>query len=183
MEDTQNSMLNQIKSLIHEGRINKNELLNLLQKYAKDITIADFIECNLQLREDAECIHTSYKEDLIESYTIFMLRIKDVREDTSNYNEEIDASELIEAVDILLEQDKSVEEFEFGMAFWKIYKILSIYSTFIMEEPIHQVGMMFPGGFTVKKVGNKYTCPVKENNKDNHLAVCPFCIAEQDETV
>ena len=176
-------MLDQINSLIHEGQINKKELLNLLKHTAKGITIADFMECNLRIREDAKCIHTSYKKDLIESYTVFMLRIKDVKEDNSNFNEELDASELIEAVNILLEQERSVQEFEFGTAFWKIYKILSIYSTFIREEPIHQVGMMFPGGFTVKKVGNKYTCPVKENNKDNYLAVCPFCIAEQDETV
>jgi uncharacterized protein (UPF0305 family) len=45
------------------------------------------------------------------------------------------------------------------------------------------VGTPFPGGFQVKKTRDGYTCPVKKNNEDNPLAVCPFCIAEQDEDV
>lgn len=177
-------MLNKLKSLIFQGEITKNELLNMLQEDAKKVDISDFMQCNLQIRQGAECIHTGYRKDCIKSYTDFMLRIKDVKSDTTHYMGKIDMDELNTAVDLLISQEKNAEEdFELGIAFWRIYRILSLYSTFIKEEPIHQVGMMFPGGFTVKKVGDKFTCPVKENNKDNPLAVCPFCIAEQDENV
>jgi uncharacterized protein (UPF0305 family) len=36
-------------------------------------------------------------------------------------------------------------------AFIRIYSIISLYITFIKDEPIHQVGTLFPGGFIVKK--------------------------------
>ncbi|MGZ7108680.1 MAG: DUF2115 family protein, partial [Methanobacterium sp.] len=64
--------------------------------------------------------------------------------------------------------------------FFKIYKIVSLYTTFILDEPIHVVGTPFPGGFKVKYENGRYLCPVKEKQKDNPGAVCGFCIAEQD---
>ncbi|HML04306.1 MAG TPA: DUF2115 family protein, partial [Methanobacterium sp.] len=67
--------------------------------------------------------------------------------------------------------------------FFRIYEVVSLYTTFILEEPIHMVGTLFPGGFRVKFEGKTYYCPVKEKQKDNPGAVCGFCIAEQDEDV
>lgn len=177
-------MLNKIKNLISHGTITRNELLKILRKEAKKVDISDFIQCNLQIQQGAECIHTNYKKDCIKSYTDFLLRIKDVKVDDTNYNGQIDIDKLKKSVTLLLKQEqKANEEYDLKGAFWMIYKILSLYSTFIIEEPIHQVGFMFPGGFTVKIERDKFTCPVKENNKDNPSAVCPFCIAEQDENV
>ena len=175
-------MLNEVKSLISEGQITKNELLEILQEDAKKVGISDLIQFNLQIRKEAEYIHTSYKKDCIKSYTDFMLHIKDVKIDTYHYDGKIDVDNLNSAVDLLLNQENA-KYYDFTMGTWKIYTILSLYSTFIKEEPIHQVGFMFPGGFTVKIERDKFTCPVKENNKDNPAAVCPFCIAEQDENV
>lgn len=67
--------------------------------------------------------------------------------------------------------------------FFKKYKLISFYTTFILDEPIHPVGMPFPGGFKVKYENGTYYSPVKENQKDNPGAVCEFWIAEQDENV
>lgn len=175
-------MLSEIKSLISQGQITKNELLKTLKEDAKKVDVSDFMQFNLQLRKVTECIHTSYKKDCIKSYTDFMLHINDVKADDAHYTGQIDVDKLNEAINLLLEQENG-ESYDVMMGSWEIYTILCLYSTFIKEEPIHQVGFMFPGGLKVKMGRDKFTCPVKENNKDNSSAVCPFCIAEQDENV
>ena len=64
-------------------------------------------------------------------------------------------------------------------AFRSIYAIISLYTTFVLEEPIHPVGTKFPGELEVEYDDGVYYCPVKENNVDNPKAICQFCIAEQ----
>ncbi len=176
-------MLNEIKSLISQGQITKNELLKIIQKNARKMSVADFIQFNLTLRQDAETIHSSYSTDFIKSYTNFMLRIMEVKEDTLNYVGLVDIDNLSDAVDLLLGQEISNRFNPGELAFRNVYKILTLYSTFIKEKPIHQVGFIFPGGLKVKKSGNIFLCPVKNNGKDNPVAVCPICIAETNETV
>lgn len=78
-------MLIEIKSLISQGQITKNELLEILQKDARKMSVAGFKQFNLRLRQDAESIHSDYSADFIKSYTNFMLRIMDVKEDKLNY--------------------------------------------------------------------------------------------------
>ena len=60
-----------------------------------------------------------------------------------------------------------------------IYVITSIYTTFILEEPIHPVGSEFPGSLKVEEKNGKFFCPVKDNQKDNVDAICHLCLAEQ----
>ena len=60
-----------------------------------------------------------------------------------------------------------------------IYVITSLYTTFILEEPIHPVGSEFPGSLKVEEKNGKYLCPVKDNQKDNPNAICHLCLAEQ----
>ena len=177
-------MLSKVKSLRCHGQTTKNELLTVLREDAKELNLQDIIRCSLQIQQEAECIHTSYKKEYIKAETLFMIRIREVKDDKSYYAGPVDVEELNTAIEILAEQEKMAENMEnTDMAFLKIYSIISLYTTFIKDEPIHQVGTLFPGGFTVKKEGAKYTCPVKENNNENPLALCPFCIAEQDEEV
>lgn len=89
--------------------------------------------------------------------------------------------EIQDAIAVLLEQEKQTLDGEgFDPAFFKIYKIISIYTTFILGEPVHPVGTPFPGGLTVQYDGENYLCPVKERQKNNRGAVCGFCVAEQD---
>jgi uncharacterized protein (UPF0305 family) len=177
-------LLSKVKSLAIKGQINKNELLMILREDARKFTLQDIVRCSLKIQQEADCIHTSYKKEYIRAETGFMIRIGEVKDDGLHYNGLVDVGELITAIELLEEQEKMGEDLEGSdPAFIRIYSIISLYTTFIKDEPIHQVGTLFPGGFIVKKEGYKYTCPVKENNKDNPLAVCPFCIAEQDEEV
>ncbi len=173
-----------VKNLTVKRQTTKNELLDALQKLSKSIELNDIVRCSLRIRKEAECIHTSYKKEYIKTEIGLIIRIKEVKDDQLNYNGQIDVEELKSAVELLLEQEKTAEAMEeLEPVMVKIYSIISLYTTFIKDEPIHQVGTPFPGGFIVKKEGNKYTCPVKDNNQDNPLALCPFCIAEQDEEV
>lgn len=60
-----------------------------------------------------------------------------------------------------------------------IYVITALYTTFILEEPIHPVGSEFPGSLKVEKRNGEFFCPVKDNQKDNVNAICHLCLAEQ----
>jgi len=173
-----------LENLTFQSKPSKNELLEALQTLSKNIEVKDIVRCSLQILMEAECIHTSYKKEFIKTEIGLIIRIREVRDDQTNYSGYIDEEELRSALELLLEQEKTAEAIEnFEPAMKRIYSIISLYTTFIKEEPIHQVGTPFPGGFIVKKVGDTYTCPVKDNNQDNPLALCPFCIAEQDQQV
>jgi len=178
------SMLNKVKSLNFQGQTTKKELLCILKEDARKFNLQDIVRCSLQIQQEAQCIHTSYKEEYIKAETGFLIRIQEVKDDNSHYTGPVDMEELNTAIGILEEQEQMAQNMEeIDPTALGIYSIISLYTTFIKDEPIHQVGTLFPGGFTVKKAGDKYTCPVKDNNNDNPLALCPFCIAEQDAEV
>ncbi|WP_414468653.1 DUF2115 domain-containing protein [Methanobacterium sp. ACI-7] len=172
-------MLKDIDSL---EKLNKNELILTLKREASNIYIMDIMKASIFLSEDAKFVQGSYKEEYLKSYTeAFITRIKILRDDKDEYNGHVDCEKLKEAVKLLNEQEIQVEAGEgFDPNFFKIYKIISLYTTFILEEAVHPPGTPFPGGFKVKYENGIYLCPVKENQKDNPGAVCGFCIAEQD---
>ena len=60
-----------------------------------------------------------------------------------------------------------------------IYGIVSLYTTYILEEPIHPVGTPFPGSLKVEEKDGVFYCPVKDANLESPNAVCKMCIAEQ----
>ena len=62
-----------------------------------------------------------------------------------------------------------------------IYTIISLYTTFILNEPIHPIGTPFPGNLKVTYENGTYFCPVKDKQKENPNAVCRFCIAKQSD--
>lgn len=163
----------------------KKDLLLFLKRNASDIDLNDIIQASLFLINDAKYVQTSYREKFIKSYTkAFLTRINDVKSDENEYSGRIDKDELRDAINLLEEQENQITNQDlFDPSFFKIYKIISIYTTFILEEPVHPVGTPFPGGFEVKYENGKFLCPVKEKQKDNPGAVCGFCIAEQDESV
>lgn len=177
-------LLDKLKSMSIQGQTTKDQLLCVIKEDARKFNIDDIQQCSLQIQQEAECIHTSYKKEYIKAEIGFLIRIREVKDDNFCYDGQVDMDELNTAIDILEEQEKMVKDMEeMNPSLLQIYSIISLYTTFIKDEPIHQVGTLFPGGFTVKKEGSKYTCPVKDNNDDNPLALCPFCIAEQDEEV
>lgn len=174
-----------IEKLDFRGEIKKIELLVALKEEAECISIMDIMEASIFLNEDAKYVQASYRKEYLKSYTeAFIMRLKTLKNDKEKYNGLVDCEELQKAVGLLNEQEAQVKSGEvFDPKFFEIYKIMSIYTTFILEEAIHPPGTPFPGGFKVKHENGIYLCPVKESQKDNPGAVCGFCVAEQDEDV
>ena len=173
-------MLKDINSL---EKLNKKELLLILKTEAANICIMDIIRASTFLSEDAKYVQGSYREEYLKSYTeAFITRLKVLKDDREEYKGTVNFEKLKEAVKLLNEQEIQVNAGEgFDPNFFKIYKLMSLYTTFILEEAVHPPGTPFPGGFKVKYENEIYLCPVKENQKNNPGAVCGFCIAEQDQ--
>ncbi len=175
-------IIKEIKDLLSCNEIGKGNLLNLLKMEARSIDIQNIMQASLFLIDDSKYVQGSYRKEYLKSYTLaFITRIKEVKEHQTITNEYLDVEELHEAIEMLLKQEnEATGEGGFDPDFFQIYKIISIFTTFILHEPVHLVGTPFPGGLKVKYDGENYLCPVKERQKDNPGAVCGFCIAEQD---
>lgn len=171
-----------LKDLDSDKKLNKNELMSILKDEASLVCIMDIMKASIFLSEDSKYVQKNYREEYLKSYTeAFITRIKVLKDDKEEYHEDLDNKKLKEALDLLNDQESQIKlGVGFDPSFFEIYKIMSLYTTFILDESVHPPGTPFPGGFMVKFEGNKYICPVKERQKDNPGAVCGFCIAEQD---
>jgi len=174
--------MKRIEDVLSYRKISRDELLTLLRSEAQLITLQDIMQASLFLIKDACYVQGSYRKEYIKAYTLaFITRIREVKEHQPVDNDYLDVHEIKDAIKLLLEQGKHASDVDgFDPAFFKIYKIISLYTTFVLEEPVHPVGTPFPGGFRVKYNGEKYLCPVKERQKNNPGAVCGFCISQQD---
>jgi uncharacterized protein (UPF0305 family) len=162
--------------------ITRAKFFSVLEIEAKLISLQDIMQASLFLIDDARYVQESYRKEYLKAYTLaFITRIKEVKEYKSVDASHLEVPEVKEALELLLKQEKVATGADgFDPIFFRIYMIVSLYTTFILEEPVHPVGTPFPGGFKVKFDGDKYLCPVKERQKNNPGAVCGFCIAEQD---
>jgi uncharacterized protein (UPF0305 family) len=174
-----------LQDLELNGKLSKTELLELLKLEARGIGLMEIMAASAFIWEDAHYIQESYRYKFVDSYMhAFITKITNLKDDKEIYNGEVNCQELGDAINLLREQ-KAQNDVEkgFNTSFFQIYMIISIYTTFVQEEPVHPVGTPFPGGFEVTHDGENYLCPVKESQKDNPGAVCGFCIAKQDESV
>jgi uncharacterized protein (UPF0305 family) len=64
-----------------------------------------------------------------------------------------------------------------GLRFLKF--LLAGFCMFVLCEPGHAVGTLFPGGDKVEFIDGVYYCPVREKADDVYAALCPFCPALQ----
>lgn len=174
-----------LKDIDHSHDVSKQTLLNVLKCEAGNVHITDIMAAFTHLKKESIYVNAGYREEYDQAYIqSFLMRIKEIRNNKKHYEGLVDINELQKAMKILKNQQKLAEkDHPEHMHFFKIYKLITIYTTFIMDEPVHPVGMPFPGGFKIKQEDGIYYCPVKENQKDNPGAVCGICIAEQDEDV
>ncbi|AXV37034.1 MAG: hypothetical protein CIT01_01840 [Methanobacterium sp. BRmetb2] len=163
----------------------KQDLLVFLKLDMKNIHISDVMRACGFLLEEAKFVQPKYADKFIKSYVEgFILRVKELKDDNNKYKGSLNMGELQDSMQLLDDQEKLVIKVRsVDSHFFKIYKIISLYTTYILEEPIHIVGTPFPGGFEVKYENGDYYCPVKDKQKDNPNAVCGFCIAIQDEDI
>ncbi len=165
--------------------LTKRDLLKILKKEASKISIGDIIDATIYLREETRYMLAHEREEFIKRFTkAFFNRMRDVKneKDREEYGELVDTEKLREFIEFLDEQLKNAKD-KPEKCFQKIARIISLYATFIKEEPIHPVGTRFPGGLMVKKRKNVYYCPVKEKQIDTPAALCRFCVSVQDPNV
>ena len=175
-------MIIKIEDILSYNEISRNDLLTLLKSKAKIININDLMKAISFLIRDSKYVQGNYRKEYLKAYTIaFISRIKEVKESEAHDNEYLDIEEVQKAIRLLLKQNNEITGTEgFDPAFFQIYKIISLYTTFILQESVHPVDTPFPGGLKVKYDGKNYLCPVKERQKDNPGAVCGFSISKQD---
>lgn len=174
-------ILIELKDLTPQKEITKSELMEILKKYARIISVYDLMIATAHMRKDGEFVHANYREKYLEVYVkYFIMRMKEVLENEKYVDSAIDKESFDESFPML---ERTFEKERLDNAqddkFPLIYVITALYTTFILEEPIHPVGSEFPGSLKVEERNGEYFCPVKDNQKDNVNAICHLCLAEQ----
>src|ERR1039458_3900284 len=140
-------MIENLNDIGDNSRITKNHLRDLLKAEAKNIHMENIMLASSFLREDAKYMPVSYRQDYIERFSrAFFNRIKDIKEDKNKYPGDLDTKNIKEFLKVINRQndDANGENERWDV---KIARIISTYTTFVLEEPIHPVGTKFPGGF------------------------------------
>lgn len=174
-------ILNELKELSLNDKIMKDELMDILKKYARIISVQDLMMATARMRKDGEFVQKNYREKYLKVYIkYFIMRMKEVKEKDDYVNTAIDKTSFDTSFPML---ERTFEKERLDNAdddkFPLIYVITALYTTFILEEPIHPVGSEFPGSLFVEERNGDFFCPVKDNQKDNVNAICHLCLAEQ----
>lgn len=175
------NILPELENLMKNKIVTKNELMVILKKYARTISAYDLMIATARMREDGKYVQAQYREKYLKIYIkYFIMRMKEVIENNEDMDEKIDVEKLKDSFHLLettfeKERNYNDENDKFPL----IYVITSLYTTFILEEPIHPVGSEFPGNLKVEIKNNTFLCPVKDNQKENPNAICHLCLAEQ----
>lgn len=174
-------ILIELKQLSSNTEITTHELMVILKKYARIISVQDLMMATAHMRKDGEYVQAKYREKYLKIYIkYFIMRMKEVKENNEYDDRNIDKQSFDESFPML---EKTFEKERLSNdkddKFPLIYVITALYTTFILEEPIHPVGSEFPGSLFVEERNGEYLCPVKDNQKDNINAICHLCLAEQ----
>ena len=175
-------ILVELKELTPQDHITKHEIMSILKRYAAIISVYDLMIATAYMRKDGEFVHANYREKYLEVYIkYFIMRMKEVLQKEDYEHDKIIDKEAFDESFPMLERTFEKERISASKEdkFPLIYVITALYTTFILEEPIHPVGTEFPGSLKVEKRNNEYLCPVKDNQKDNVDAICHLCLAEQ----
>ena len=174
-------ILVEIEKLSSNDEISKEDIMDMLQRYAATISVYDLMLASAYMRKDGEYIQANYREKYLEIYIKnFIMRMKEVLNNNDYDNSPIDKKAFGDSLPLLkrtFEKERISDSKDDKLPL--IYVITSLYTTFILEEPIHPVGSEFPGNLSVEEKNGKFFCPVKDNQKDNVNAICHLCIAEQ----
>ena len=172
-------ILTELREIFSQDRFTKNDLMVILKKYASIISVYDLMMASVRMREEGKYVQSRYREKYLEIYIkYFIMRMKEVIENNDDMNEKIDLDTLEDSFHLLestFENEGNDKEDKFPL----IYVITSLYTTFVLEEPIHPVGSEFPGSLKVTEENGVFYCPVKENQENNPNAICHLCLAEQ----
>ena len=179
MNDESLELCDELLKIAHEEKITGNSVLEILKKYCSTITVFDMMTVSAEIIEENKYVQANYREDSQKSYVeTFILRVREILADNNDYTKRIDKKEFVDAIKTLMSNRENQTE-KSKSKFPLIGCIASIYTTFLLEEPIHKVGTLFPGSLKVEEKDGKFYCPVRDANIDTPNAVCNICLAEQ----
>lgn len=162
-----------------ENEISCDSVLEILRKYSSTVSVFDLMAVNAEMINETRYVQKSYKGKGHKIYAKYFLgRLKYISSDNRHYDKSINKEEFIDAIATLKSYTVN-GTISRKTKFPLIYGIVSLYTTFILEEPIHPVGTPFPGSLYVEEKDGKFYCPVKDANIDSPNAVCKMCLAEQ----
>ena len=139
-------ILKELEKLMDNNSISKNDLMIILKKYAGIISPYDLMMATARMREDGKYVQSQYREKYLEIYIrYFIMRMKEVRDNNNDMSESIDMETLYNSFPLLKTTFEKERLSENDDKFPLIYVITSLYTTFILKEPIHRVGTIFPG--------------------------------------
>ena len=173
-------MFEKFDALVGEDdKISKDDLMVVLKEELADVSVFDMMIISAEIIENNKYVQESYQEKSKKIYIDFFLnRVKEIRSNDTVYNDYFDRDDFVEKLNQLKDiyKHSSLDRKNKSPI---INLVVSLYTTFVLDEPIHPIGTPFPGSLEVIMENGVYYCPVKEANIDTPNSVCRLCIAEQ----
>lgn len=165
------------KMISDEKSLTGNSVIGILKRYSSKISVFDMMDFTSQVIEENRYVQEGYRQDSQKSYIeAFLLRAKDISNDVDDYPDCVNRTDLEKAISTL---KSNHAKYGTDTRTSLIFYIASLYSTFVLKEPIHPVGTLFPGSLRVVNENGRFLCPVRDANIDTPNAVCNICLAEQ----
>ncbi len=173
-------MFEKFDALIGEDdKISKDDLMLVLKEELIDVSVFDMMIISAEIIENNKYVQESYQEKSKKIYIDFFLnRVKEIRSNDTVYNDYFDRDDFVEKLNQLKDiyKHSSLDRKNKSPI---INLVVSLYTTFVLDEPIHPIGTPFPGNLKIKKLGKFYYCPVKATQKNTEGAVCNICISRE----
>ena len=145
-----------------DDKISKDDLMVVLKEELIDVSVFDMMIISAEIIENNKYVQES----------------QEIRSNDTVYNDYFDRDDFVEKLNQLKDiyKHSSLDRKNKSPI---INLVVSLYTTFVLDEPIHPIGTPFPGSLEVIMENGVYYCPVKEANMDTPNSVCRLCIAEQ----
>jgi uncharacterized protein (UPF0305 family) len=173
-------MFEKFDALIGEDdKISKDDLMIVLKEELSDVSVFDLMIISAEIIENNKYVQKSYQEKSKKIYVdSFINRVNEIRSNDTVYDDYFNRDDFVEKLNDLKDICKIASKGRKNKI-PLINLVVSLYTTFVLDEPIHPIGTPFPGSLEVIMENGVYYCPVKEANIDTPNSVCRLCIAEQ----
>ncbi len=173
-------MFEKFDALIGEDdKISKDDLMIVLKEELSDVSVFDLMIISAEIIENNKYVQKSYQEKSKKIYVdSFINRVNEIRSNDTVYDDYFNRDDFVEKLNDLKDICKIASKGR-KKKIPLINLVVSLYTTFVLDEPIHPIGTPFPGSLEVIMENGVYYCPVKEANIDTPNSVCRLCIAEQ----
>ena len=127
-------ILVELEKLSENSEIRRSQIMEILKKYARIISVQDLMLATAYIRKDGEYIQEQYREKYLEIYIkYFIIRMNEVKEKEDYTDEAIDKTALNESFPLLkrtFETERMSDAKDDKLPL--IYVITALYTTFIL---------------------------------------------------